>query len=141
MSNIFDKFRDSAVGSSGRILDFTSKINSSGDFTKVYDLNAIILSWNNILITQKGTYDHDPEYGSNLYLYLFEPADDKTQQSIKDEIKNSLSVYDSRANIDDIAVNFLSNQKGFSVNITADYFGVKGSLSVTIDNTTYENYM
>lgn len=138
MANIFDKFKDSVVGSSGRILDFNPKISPTGDFVKTYDINTVIQSWNNILITQRGTKDHDPEFGSNLYNYIFEPADNKTKESIKKEIIYVLGRYDNRANIKEVVVSFLKNKKGFNVIVTADYFGSQRNLSVTIDETIYQ---
>lgn len=139
--NIQDKFKDSSIGSSGRIIDFTPKISPSGDFSKIYDINAILKSWVNILVTPKGSYDHDPEFGSNLYLSIFEPADEQTQDAIENEIVTSLTTYDDRAKIDSISVNFLRNKKGFSVNIVANYFGSKSNISVTFDEETFQNYI
>ena len=141
MANILDKFKDSSVGSSGRIFDYLPKINSSGDFTKVYDINAILTSWNNILITPVGSYDHDPEFGSNLYLKLFEPSDEITRNAIKDEIKAALNKYDNRANIIDIRVTYLKNKKGFSVSIIVNYFGVKSQLDIVFNEQVYQNYL
>lgn len=141
MANILDKFKDTSIGSSGRILDFSGKIGPGGDFMKVYDISAIITSWNNILLTPKGSCDHDPEFGSNLHLFLFEPSDSQTQEAIKDEVFKSLMNFDDRAGISDITVDFIKNKKGFSVTITANYFGVRSKTSLKIDETTYQNYM
>jgi phage baseplate assembly protein W len=139
--NILDKFRDTSVGSSGRTVDYTPKIGSNGDFIKTYDLSAVIKSWNNILITPRGSCDHDPEFGSNLHLYLFEFTDEQTKEEIKDEIYNSLMTFDDRAGISDIVIDYLQNRKGFTVTITANYFGSKSNTSLTIDETTFQNYM
>jgi len=141
LANILDKFKDSSIGSSGRIFDYIPKINSGGDFTKVYDVNAILISWSNILTTPTGSYDHDPEFGSDLYLKLFEPADNNTKNAIKDEIQSSLNKYDRRANITDIRVEFLKNQKGFSVSILVNYFGVKSQIDVVFNEQMYQNYL
>lgn len=139
MANILDKFRQTSVGSTGRILDYTSKLSSSGDFSKIYDLDAIITSWNNILITPKGSKDHDPEFGSNLYLYLFEPADTETQEGIKNEIIESISTYDNRASIDDIKVLFFSNKKGFNVTISIEFDGEISDITINLDESMYNN--
>lgn len=139
MANILDKFRQSSVGSSGRILDYTSKLSSSGDFSKIYDLDVIINSWNNILITPKGSKDHDPEFGSNLYLYLFEPADTETEEGIKNEIIESLTTYDNRASIDDIEVEFFSNRKGFNVTLSIEYDGEISDITINLDESMYNN--
>jgi len=140
MANILDKFKNTSVGSSGRILDFSSKLSSSGDFSKLFDIDAILTSWNNILITPKGSMDHDPDFGSNLYLFLFEPADSQTQEAIKDEIIRCLSTYDDRANVADVSVEFFSNMKGFNISITADYAGETSDFSLTLDENTYQSF-
>lgn len=141
MTTILDKFKDSSIGSSGRIMDFSSKINPSGDFTKLYDLDVILNSWSNILLTPKESYDHDPEFGSNLFLLIFDPADSKTEEAIKEEIIRATTTYDNRATIDSIDVAFMSNQKGFSVSIVVNYYGYKNNMSLNFDETTFQFYM
>ena len=49
MANILDKFKTTSIGSSGRVLDFSSKLSPSGDFSKLYDMDAILTSWSNII--------------------------------------------------------------------------------------------
>ena len=141
MSNILDKFKDTSIGSSGRVMDFTPKINPSGDFSKIYDINAVLNSWINILSTPKGSYDHDPEFGCNLYLLLFEPADDDTKNAIESEILTSLSTYDNRAKIEKIDISFLRNKKGFSVSVMANYYGSRSNISVTFDEASYQKFL
>lgn len=139
MANILDKFKSTSVGSSGRVVDYTSTITSSGDFTQIFDIDAILKSWKNILTTPTGSADHDPPFGCDLYLYIFEPADDRTRQAIRDEIIRSLSTYDDRANISDIEISFFKNRKGFTVNITVDYSGSNSDISLVVDENTYQN--
>lgn len=137
--NILDKFKNTSVGSSGRILDYKSIISSSGDFTKVYDADAILLSWSNILTTPVGSMDHDPEFGSHLYLFIYEPADEETQEAIKDDIVKCLSRYDDRAIVNSVTVEFFRNKKGFNVNIIADFKGFMTDMSISFDETKYQN--
>jgi phage baseplate assembly protein W len=140
MANILDKFKTTSVGSSGRVLDFSSKLSPSGDFSKLYDMDAILASWSNILITPRGSMDHDPEFGSDLHLYIFEPADTATQDSIKNEIFRAITTYDDRANIDEINVAFFKNKKGFNVSIIASYEGDNSEMSLTMDENTYMSF-
>jgi phage baseplate assembly protein W len=140
MANILDKFKTTSVGSSGRVLDFSSKLSPSGDFSKLYDMDAILASWSNILITPRGSMDHDPEFGSDLHLYIFEPADTVTQESIKNEIYKAITTYDDRANIDEINVSFFKNKKGFNISIIANYEGDHSEMSLTMDENTYMSF-
>jgi len=140
MASRLDKFRYASIGSEGKILDYSSKISSFGDFSKIFDLDAILTSWNNILITPIGTMDHDPEFGSRLYLYLFEPEDENSRDGIQNEIIRCLSTYDDRAQISDIQINYYSNRKGFTVNILVAYGGYKANLKLTMDEDTLNNF-
>ena len=140
MANILDKFKTTSIGSSGRVLDFSSKLSPSGDFNKLFDMDAILTSWSNILMTPRGSMDHDPEFGSDLYLYIFEPADTVTQESIKNEIYRAITTYDDRANIDEINVAFFKNKKGFNVSIVASYEGDNSEMNLTMDENTYMSF-
>ncbi|HOH58923.1 MAG TPA: GPW/gp25 family protein [Bacilli bacterium] len=140
MANILDKFKTTSIGSSGRVLDFSSKLSPSGDFNKLFDMDAILTSWSNILMTPRGSMDHDPEFGSDLYLYIFEPADTVTQESIKNEIYKAITTYDDRANIDEINVAFFKNKKGFNVSIVASYEGDNSEMNLTMDENTYMSF-
>ena len=139
MANLLDKFKKNVVGSNSKVSDYTCKLTPSGEFTRINDLEAILNSWNNILLTPKGSYDHDPAYGSNLYKFVFEPADDQTIEEIKDEIETVLEIYDNRATPSNITINFLKENKGFSVDISVEYDHQEGQLSAIIDKNTYLN--
>jgi len=137
MSNLLTRFKKTVVGSNKKIGDYLSKIDVSGDFKRITDIEVIIASWSNILITPKRTYQFDPEYGSNLYKMIFEPTDDATLAEITNDVVNSLSLYDNRAIIKDINVIFSTNLKGFNVAIDVEYQGEKGQLEVVIDENSY----
>ena len=123
MPNLLDRFRRDVTGSNNRLTDFLPKITSAGDFQQIVDLNVIIASWNNILITARRTHLHDPEYGSDLHLMVFEPVDDQTIDQIKREIEYRIQRYDNRAGIDDIQVRLLLNRKGFEIDVFINYEG------------------
>lgn len=136
MANLLRRFNKQVVGSDGKIYDYLAKITASGDFKRVNGLNVIITSWNNILLTPKRTYLFDPEYGSNIHKLIFEPVDETTVEQIKDEIKDTLAIYDSRAIIESIEVLLTSNGKGYQINIQVSYEDAKGELTVSFDDST-----
>ena len=92
--NSLQKFQQTSVGSKGRIIDYAAKISPSGDLQKLTDLQVILTSWNNILTTPLRSYTFDPAYGSNLYKYVFDPADETTSQKIEDEVRYRLNSFD-----------------------------------------------
>jgi phage baseplate assembly protein W len=136
MSNLLDRFRKDVIGSESKLLDFLPKITSAGDFQKISNLDVIISSWNNILVTPRRTHLHDPEYGSDLHLMVFQPIDDQTIDQIKTEIEYRIESYDNRALIENIDVRLLSNRKGFEVDVYIEYEGQEGTLSLSFDDTS-----
>lgn len=137
MSSLITKFNKEVIGSSGRIYDFLSKISPSGDFERVRNLATILTSWNNILLTPTRSNTFDPEYGCEIYKYVFEPLDDDTIEEIKNEIVYRLMLYDDRAEINDIEISKSSDQKSLNVSIMVSYEGMEGEVSVVIDKNTY----
>lgn len=138
MANELDKFNSNVIGSSGKISDYNPIITSSGDFERTSGITTILNSWNNILLTFKGSYDHDPEYGSDLYKFIGQPADDLTIEEITNEVYEAL-LYDTRAEITNIEVSFLSNLKGFNINITFVYSDQEAELKTTISEVNFGN--
>jgi phage baseplate assembly protein W len=85
-------------------------------------------------LTARGTYIFDPDYGSDIYKYVYEPADEIVKQDIFNELENSLRLYEDRGEISyDVA--FFSNKRGFVVDITVEYGEDKKTIGVTIDET------
>jgi phage baseplate assembly protein W len=141
MANLLDRFNKEVVGSEGKIADYSSTISSTGDFTRNKDIQTIISSWQNILLTPTRSYIEDPEYGCDLYKMIYEPADTVTEDKIRAEIEDKLQFYDDRAYITNIDITFLSNQKGFSVSVFVEYKGDKSQLNIIIDENLYLKFM
>lgn len=135
MANLLNRFNRTSVGSANKDIDYDDYIASNGDFRKTEGLNTIIRSWKTILTTSLRTYDHDPEFGSELKEYIFETADDQTKEEIASEVENSLMRFDDRAEIQDIKVTFLNNMKGFVLDIVISYEGEEVSINEQMDET------
>jgi phage baseplate assembly protein W len=141
MANLLDRFNTAVRGAGGRIADYQSKIVASGDFKRITELAVILNSWNNILQTPRRTYIFDPEYGSELYRLVFEPADEETISLIENEVEDTLLRYDDRASITNLEVTYFSNFKGFNVNVEVSYRGVTGELSIDFDQDTFGSFL
>jgi hypothetical protein len=74
VANLLSRFNQTIVGSNSKLADYISKVSSKGDFKRITDLEVILNSWNNILLTPRRSYQFDPEYGSDLYKMIFEQA-------------------------------------------------------------------
>lgn len=141
MANLLDRFKTQVRGSTDRLYDYLPKVSQTGEWQRISDINVIINSWNNILLTPKRTYLNDPEYGSNLHKMVFEPADSITAERVKNEIEDSLGTYDDRATIQNVEVFVLRNKKGFSLEIEVLYEGEKGIISLTFDENTFNEIL
>lgn len=53
-----------------------------------YSSNLLLL-----LLTQKGERLYEPDFGTNLLKFIFEPNDDLTASGVEEEIKNLVSLY------------------------------------------------
>ncbi len=141
MANLLDRFRKDVIGSREVDADYLPKIASSGDFERIKNLDAIINSWNNILLTPRRSYPYDPSYGSDLYKLIFDPVDEETVERIDDEVMNALQYYDDRAAIESSNITFLRNGKGFTIDIAVNYKGEHGSLSVVISERAFSGLL
>jgi len=135
MANLLNRFKRSNKVS--KLNDYVATISSSGDFKKVHDINVILTSWINILLTPKRTYIFDPEYGSKLHQILFDPVDDTTIDRIKSEIEDSLMTYDDRARIESINVQLSPDSKKVQVDILVSYEGEEKELSLTFSEDSF----
>jgi phage baseplate assembly protein W len=136
MANILERFVKEVRGSDTQPHDYIPYISSIGDFKRIRDIDVILNSWNNILLTPLGSYIADPNFGSNLYRLIFEPADAGTVESIKAEVKNRIENYDARGEILDITIVLLPNRKGFNVNLECGFEGERGEISIKFDDST-----
>ena len=84
----------------------------NGDFSQCYDENAINQSLFTLLNTRKGERFFNPEYGSDIYKYLYEPFDERTGNSIAEEIQFVINRYEgTRITITDINIELMENQQ------------------------------
>jgi len=139
MANLLDKFNKHIVGSKSKDNDYKPRIVSSGDLERISGIEVVLNSWNILLNIPKGTYDHDPELGSDLHKLVFQPADNRTMNKIKNEIERCLMTYDDRAKITNISIKFLTNKKGFNVTIDVNYRGEPATLKTSILENTLIN--
>lgn len=141
MANLLDRFNTQVIGSETLLRDYISIIASTGDFKRIDDLNVILNSWNTILLTPRGTYLHDPEFGSDLYKYVFEPSDSESVEGVKREVIERITLYDDRANIEDVNVTISTNGKRINLSIYVNYQGERGTLDVKFDDTTFADFL
>jgi phage baseplate assembly protein W len=79
-----------------------------------------------IIFTPKGQKLRDPEFGTNLINYIFNPADSTTFESIKTEISSQLSKYIPSIEFRDISV-YNNEDNDNSIVVFVEYGIKKGN--------------
>ena len=57
-----------------------------------------------VIFTPKGQRLRNPEFGTDLIKYIFDPNDTATWESVKNEIKDSVSRWVNNVNLKDIQI-------------------------------------
>jgi phage baseplate assembly protein W len=94
-----------------------------------------------LLLTQRGERYYEPDYGTNLLKFIFEPNDSLTANDIEQEIKRTVSMYIPALTINSINFNWNYDDNGqqipdtqLNVNIKFTYaedaFSEQGSLDL-----------
>lgn len=110
------------------------KITPTGDLEELRGINAVIKNIQRLLFIEKGTYPFDPEVGLGIHRYLFEPADERTKESIESDIARVVRTYEPRASAD-VNVTFFKNIKGFNINMFIKYEGQEKTVSINVDES------
>lgn len=104
--------------------DFLTNLNvhpNTGDVIRRVDIEAVKRSLRNLLLTNKGERFYQPNFGTNINQYLFEPASVITERGLRDAIKESINNFEKRAIVDDVVVKTGNDGESYIVDI---YFRV-----------------
>jgi len=129
-----ENFLRKVPGSKYELFDVDGQIIQSGDLSELTGIDVIVKSLSRLLLIPKGTYIHDPEIGTNLYKYIFEPVDERTKTSIEQVVAQAIARYENRAKIN-FDILFFSNRKGFRIDLFIDYHGEKKNVSINVDES------
>jgi len=94
-----------------------------------------------LLLTQKGERYYEPDYGTNLLKYIFEPNDTITADDVEQEIKRTVSLYIPALTINSVTFNWNYDDNGqpipdtqLNVNVkftySEDVFSEQGQLDL-----------
>lgn len=81
-------------------------LNNLGGFKRLVSNNKFQDNLKVLLETRKGTLIGDPEFGSNLYELLFEPASEAVAAEIRQEVATVIEKYYPNVVIDSVDVLF-----------------------------------
>ena len=95
----------------------------TNDLVVSRDASAIKQSIVNLLLTNKGERPFNPDYGSNIRSYLFEPLDYATAGQVSSSIQNTLTEFEPRITVISIDTSPNYDQNGFEVELTYEIVG------------------
>ena len=102
------------------------------DLVVTKDAAAIQQALTTLLLTSKGERLFNPELGSSLRRFLFEPLDYATASLIKAAILESIQEYEPRVIVIELIIDPNRNEDGFDVEMTYKIIGLQQP-PVTVD--------
>ncbi len=107
---------------------FYSDLNQQDNLVddKVYNLESIYQSIHNIINTEKGQRLFLPEFGIDLWKFLFEPMTDEIVMEVYMEVYDALEYWEPRIKILDES-NYVANYENHTIELTI-VFEIKGKL-------------
>ena len=101
-------------------IDILSKTDLSGELQLAYNEDAVKIFIRNVLETNRGEKKFDPNFGSNLRKYLFEPVDIGTAFDILSEVEDGILSNDEEGRIRNLNVKVTPDvdNNAFIVDIT-----------------------
>lgn len=104
--NINFPFKDSPKG-------FFLDLNSS-------DQQAIKADLLHLVLTRRGQRLYNPDFGTDLLKYIFEPEDGVSLESVKEEINSAIKKYLSKLEVNNISVT-QSEDSDYAATVRIDY--------------------
>ena len=83
-----------------------------------------------VIFTPKGQKIRDPEFGSNLIKFIFEPNDNESWESVKNEIMDVVKKYINGVTINDISM-LETNDDSHQLYVRVDYTVSNGIKTIT----------
>lgn len=89
-----------------------------------------------LLLTRKGSRYYLPDFGTNLYQYIFEPLDEITLTKIEDEINDAVEKYIPNLTINKIIITRLEDISPESYNYR---HSIRINIEYTINSRTFQS--
>ena len=111
-------------------LNFTRN-PATGDVARLTDVEAVKRSVRNLVLTNQFERPFHPEIGSDIRSLLFENMTPVVEVLLKDRIKETIDVYEPRADVTDIIVSGDSDRNEYRVQIEFRVLNVPDPIVVT----------
>jgi phage baseplate assembly protein W len=112
-----------------RDIDLTFAAKPNGELYVKRDASAVQQSLKNLILTNHFEKPFLPFFGGNIRALLFELADDEVNEEIRDNIIQTVQIYEPRALIQEIDVK--SDPDRNSISVTIEYQILNSSETLT----------
>ena len=102
----------------------------TGDISIKTDAAAVIQSLKNLVTMRPYETAFEPQKGSKVAAYLFEPISPLAAISLKDEIKLLITNYEPRAEVIDVSVFASIDDNGYEVTILFNVINIPDTIRV-----------
>lgn len=89
----------------------------TGDVALRYDVQAVIASIRNLLLTRHYEKPFNSNIGSNIVGLLFEPMNSMTSNLLEREVRNVIQNFEPRANLKSVSVVAQESKNAYTVTI------------------------
>lgn len=120
-------------------IDFPFVNSNSGDYVGLTtipesEVKAMLI---HLLLTRKGSRYFLPDFGTNLYQYIFEPLDDITLGKIEAEIQDAVEKYIPNLKLNDVVITRVGDEEMYK-NDTEREHQIRINLDYTITTKTFQ---
>ncbi len=120
-------------------IDFPFVNSNSGDYVGLTtipesEVKAMLI---HLLLTKKGSRYFLPDFGTNLYQYIFEPLDDITLGKIETEIQDAVEKYIPNLKLNDVIIIRVGDEEQYK-NDTEREHQIRINLNYTITTKTFQ---
>jgi phage baseplate assembly protein W len=120
-------------------INFPFTDSENGDFLSLTEIPEREIKSNliHLLLTRKGSRYYLPDFGTNLYQYIFEFIDEITIAKIEDEINDAVEKYIPNLTITKINIDSYFNNPEYSE--VSKQNSIKITIDYTITNRTFQS--
>jgi phage baseplate assembly protein W len=120
-------------------IDFPFVNSNSGDYVGLTtipesEVKAMLI---HLLLTRKGSRYFLPDFGTNLYQYIFEPLDDITLGKIESEIQDAVEKYIPNLKLNDVIITRVGDEDQYK-NDTEREHQIRINLDYTVTTKTFQ---
>jgi len=119
------------------LINYYEKRAPSGDFAKIKDKDVILISLRNIITTPRGSRMFLPDFGTSLYLYLFDQLDEVTLSSLREELMAQISIWEDRITLHDVQIESATEEQAIFVNVIFSFNNETLNMPITVSGKDY----